>query len=374
MTRSRHTARGLQVAAGTLIAGTALLFSSGVTWASTGDAHGSHGASAAATGSSSQGDSGHTGAGDRNAGDVWTDNVGQPAGPGHEQDPHLTCSNINLWGAGLADGSGTYIIDGQPPSGSREQDYASTWTYSASTGGSQVISVIDVQKLVATAIAHGDVAKNANGLHFKLNLVQDPQKHKTFWVSCPLSASPSSHGQGTGSTSSHGTDKDTDTDTDTNGTDTDTGAANDNDNDNAGNHNGTDTGAANDNAGNHSGTDTGATDNSPGDTTAPIGTTATESNTTGPIAGAGSAPADTATVTSPAGGVEGITTSSQTPTVSPSTAVAPAAVALALPGGVLGLSIGTPATGAGIAMGLALALIGSGAGLVSISRRRRDDV
>ena len=50
-----------------------------------------------------------TGSAQGNAGDVWVDNVGQPSGPGHEQDPHLMCADINLWGNGLADASGTSI-------------------------------------------------------------------------------------------------------------------------------------------------------------------------------------------------------------------------------------------------------------------------
>jgi hypothetical protein len=120
-----------------------------------------------------------------NAGDVWTDNVGQPSGPGHEQDPHLVCQDINLWGAHLADGSGSYTIDGWPPSGSQEQDYASTWTYSAAKGGPQVIDVINVKTLIANAAAHGDAPVNKQGYHFKLQFAQDPQKHKTFWVNCP---------------------------------------------------------------------------------------------------------------------------------------------------------------------------------------------
>ena len=61
--------------------------------------------------------------GDSNRGDVWLDNVGQPAGPGHEMDPHLACADINLWGANLADASGIFTIDGWPPSGRQEQVY-----------------------------------------------------------------------------------------------------------------------------------------------------------------------------------------------------------------------------------------------------------
>jgi hypothetical protein len=123
--------------------------------------------------------------GDPNAGDVWTDNVGQPPGPGHEQDPHLSCTDINLWGAGLADSSGTYTIDGWPPSGSQEVDYTSNWSYNTASGGDQVVSVISIYGLISTARQNGDAPKNKNGYHFKLDFSQDPQKHKTFWVNCP---------------------------------------------------------------------------------------------------------------------------------------------------------------------------------------------
>jgi hypothetical protein len=138
----------------------------------------------------------------KNAGDVWTDNVGQPSGPGHEHDPHLACQDINLWGSDLAEPSGTYVIDGWPPSGSQEQDYpaaagsTSKWSYNQSLGGSQVISVINVKTLIETAIAHGDAPVNGQGYHFKLQFSQDPQKHKTFWVKCPAPA-PKEGGGGT---------------------------------------------------------------------------------------------------------------------------------------------------------------------------------
>ena len=132
--------------------------------------------------------------GNSNKGDVWLDNVGQPAGPGHEMDPHLACTNINLWGDKLADPSGTYVIDGWPPSGSQEQDYLqsslATWVYDQITGGKQVIDVIDVQQLIKNAVANGDAVHNKQGFHFKLQFSQDPQKHKTFWVNCPAPTPP----------------------------------------------------------------------------------------------------------------------------------------------------------------------------------------
>ena len=134
--------------------------------------------------------------GNSNAGDVWLDNVGQPAGPGHEMDPHLACQDINLWGSGLADSSGAFTIDGWPPSGSQEVDYSGTWSYSQSAGrksGDQVIAVISVSKLISQAQSNGDVA-GSQGFHFKLDFAQDPQKHKTFWIDC--ASAPSGGGGG----------------------------------------------------------------------------------------------------------------------------------------------------------------------------------
>jgi hypothetical protein len=140
--------------------------------------------------------------GNANAGDVWVDNVGQPAGPGHEQDPHLACQDINLWGSGLADSGGTYEIDGWAPSGHQEKDYSALWTYNHATGGSQVISTINVTTLIKAAVASGDSPVNKQGFHFKLQFSQDPQKHKTFWVNCDAPSPPPPSGGSHGSTGS----------------------------------------------------------------------------------------------------------------------------------------------------------------------------
>lgn len=125
--------------------------------------------------------------GNQNRTDVWVDNVGNPPGPGHEQDPHLACTNINLWGVNMKDSSGTYTIDGWPPSGSLQADLVygpATWNYDTGAGGNQVLDVINVSTLIANATANGDKAVNSQGLHFKLQFLQAPQKHKTFWVTC----------------------------------------------------------------------------------------------------------------------------------------------------------------------------------------------
>jgi hypothetical protein len=120
-----------------------------------------------------------------NAGDFWLDTVGAPAGPGHEMNPHLPCANINVWGAGMADASGPYKIYGwSPSSGSKGLAYSSNWAYDGNAGGTQLMDVIDVQQLIANAVANGDAPVNGQGFHFKVNLTQDPQKHKVFWVNC----------------------------------------------------------------------------------------------------------------------------------------------------------------------------------------------
>jgi hypothetical protein len=189
------------------------------------------GATAAAASQPSAGP--RTANGDNNKGDVWLDNVlasctgsaaGQDAeacespndgGPGHEHDPHLACRNIDLWGDAMADSSGQFTIDGWNPSGSGTGDFgkngyqqdqawpntkanpgiiggnpaAATWSYDGNDN--DVIAVIDVQQLIAHAIANGDAPVNKQGFHFKLQFSQDPQKHKTFWVNCAGPNSPS---------------------------------------------------------------------------------------------------------------------------------------------------------------------------------------
>jgi hypothetical protein len=119
-----------------------------------------------------------------NKGDVWLDNVGQPPGPGHEHDPHLACADINIWGDKLSINHSKYEIDGWSPSGSKERVYHGYWVYNRHDGGAQILDVIDVNQLVASATAKGDAPVNGQGLHFKLQFAQLPQKHKTFWVDC----------------------------------------------------------------------------------------------------------------------------------------------------------------------------------------------
>jgi hypothetical protein len=132
--------------------------------------------------------------GDANAGDVWVDNVGQPAGPGHEMDAHLACSDIAIYGSKMADSTGSWTVYGWPPSGSQQPDLTGTWSYDQAAGGDQQIGTISISDLIAGAQAAGDEPHNGQGYHFKLQVSQDPQKTKTFWVNCSSSSgsSPSS--------------------------------------------------------------------------------------------------------------------------------------------------------------------------------------
>jgi hypothetical protein len=126
-----------------------------------------------------------------NRGDVWVDNVGVPQS-NPEMDPHLACADIAIWGMKLNDASGTYAIQGWPPSGggASDQDYSGTWSFDTSSDTLQQIATVNVQTLIANAIANGDTAQSQQGFHFKLD-VEDPRgqsvgddKYKTFWVNC----------------------------------------------------------------------------------------------------------------------------------------------------------------------------------------------
>lgn len=137
---------------------------------------------------------------DSNNGDIWFDTVtaDDTTQSGHETDPHLPCDqDINLWGNGLKDATGTYTIYSIPPSdvdhagesAGDDQDWptsgSGTWTYGTDSGGNQIISgPIDVKTLIKNAIHNGDVAQPEQGYHFKIDFEQDPSKAKTFWVDC----------------------------------------------------------------------------------------------------------------------------------------------------------------------------------------------
>lgn len=137
--------------------------------------------------------------GDNNRGDVWLQD--DSSFPGHQEEPHLGCGTVYVYGAGLADGSGVLTIDSWPPSGSQAPVPGFTnqrYTYDTARGGNQVIFTFQGRALVAAAVAAGATSGNPNGFHFKLDVNQgetstagtrgdnhNEQKHKVFWVNCP---------------------------------------------------------------------------------------------------------------------------------------------------------------------------------------------
>ena len=119
-------------------------------------------------------------------GDVWVDNVGSDAYNGHETDPMLECADIDIWADKLVTSSGNFDIFSIPPSNKKDTlVYSGKWKYKTSTGGDQIIAVVDVTKLISSTVKAGGVEKT-HGYHFKLDVYQTESdtKYKTFWVDC----------------------------------------------------------------------------------------------------------------------------------------------------------------------------------------------
>ena len=138
-----------------------------------------------AAGSATAGSGGHqvfSVGGDNNKGDVFVSNSNESP-PGNQTEPHLSCSTIYIWADKNADSSGDYTIDSIPASGHGGQVWSGSWNYTGS--GNKVISSVDAQALVDEAVSSDNATKQAQqGFHFKLNIFQDPIKHKNFWVNC----------------------------------------------------------------------------------------------------------------------------------------------------------------------------------------------
>lgn len=128
-----------------------------------------------------------------NAGDIYVRNVSDAHQPGHQTDPRLGCEDIDLMADRPAHDHGTFTIDGEPPSGSGNQDYPASggapWSYPAGGSGTQVVAEIPVQTLIANAQRNGDAPVDVRGYHFRIGLVEDQSRHRTFWVGCQAGTS-----------------------------------------------------------------------------------------------------------------------------------------------------------------------------------------
>ncbi|HEX3604465.1 MAG TPA: hypothetical protein VH134_00975 [Candidatus Dormibacteraeota bacterium] len=130
-----------------------------------------------------------TGGGDR--GDVWVSSGTDPAGRGHENDPHLGCGSVAVWSSGLGARTGNAVVDGWAPSGSGSGDQVDTFAWTSPAGsGAHLLATIPVGTLLTAATAHGDHAQQNQGFHFKVVVASGLEK--TFWVRCAAPApSPS---------------------------------------------------------------------------------------------------------------------------------------------------------------------------------------
>jgi hypothetical protein len=127
-------------------------------------------------------------------GDLYVRNAGDSNQPGRDTDPHLTCADVELLTDRLARDHGTFTVDGQPPSGSSTQDYPATgaapWQYPPGRSGTQVVATIPMRTLIDNARRNGDAPDSALGYHFRVGLVEDQSRHRTFWVACDVTDTP----------------------------------------------------------------------------------------------------------------------------------------------------------------------------------------
>src|ERR1700739_4371893 len=66
----------------------------------------------------------------QNKGDIWTQPAGTADDPGHSQDVHLPCGSVDIWGDGLAQSSGTWVLYHLPPPNADQSQVASgTYSY-----------------------------------------------------------------------------------------------------------------------------------------------------------------------------------------------------------------------------------------------------
>ena len=98
-----------------------------------------------------------------NTGDIFIQNAGAGAPSGHDNDPKLSCADIDLWGSGLVLSTSTFGIAGLAPTGSGETVYSASWTYSSAVADPQIIAVVPVATLIADAAAAGPTEVRSAG-------------------------------------------------------------------------------------------------------------------------------------------------------------------------------------------------------------------
>ena len=346
-----------------------------------------------------------------NTGDIFIQNAGAGAPSGHDNDPKLSCADIDLWGSGLVLSTSTFGIAGLAPTGSGETVYSASWTYSSAVADPQIIAVVPVATLIADAAAAGDTPAS-NGYHFKIDFAQNSGKSKTFWIDCPApSGDPGTGSPGSGS----GTTTTTSSSTTSSSSSSSTDAGTTTSSSNGSTTTSTDAGTTTSSSTTTTSTDAGTTSTGSSSTStdaAPLvqeGSTTTSTSTSTQSSSAGTSSADgasgenglsngSATIGSLGSGAT--TSSSSTTTQSAPQTSTTASTTSSATGGNIGVSITAPAptpapapvptsapllptaasdppapnTGADVPFGLGLLLLLGGAGTIAVSsalRRRR---
>src|ERR1051326_6399169 len=108
-------------------------------------------------------------------GDIWTQPAGTPEETsGHSQEVHLPCGDVDIWVDKLTEGDHTWVVYHMPPPnplGPHTQVTEGSFTYSGDFA------------LKVDTIPMSELHK-ANGPHFKVEVDNDNNKSKTFWVDC----------------------------------------------------------------------------------------------------------------------------------------------------------------------------------------------
>jgi hypothetical protein len=123
---------------------------------------------------------------DRDA-SVWVDNAGGNAGSHHAENRRLACAPIDVWGADLEHGSGTYAIVSEEPTDHDQKVVQGDWHYADEHGGKQVLTSLAGADLVRAAVDQNAAPHEEDGFHFAVRIRKGGVEHERhFWIApCP---------------------------------------------------------------------------------------------------------------------------------------------------------------------------------------------
>jgi hypothetical protein len=121
---------------------------------------------------------------------IWVDNAGGNAGSHQAENRRLACAPIDVWGADLEHGSGTYTVVSEEPTDHDQKVVQGDWHYAEKQGGKQVLSSVAGADLVRAAVAQRATPHEEDGFHFAIRIERGGKEHERhFWVAaCPAPA------------------------------------------------------------------------------------------------------------------------------------------------------------------------------------------